>query len=510
MDKFKKILLVYPEIPSNTYWSFKHALRFVKKKSAMPPLGLITVAALFPESYQLKLIDMTVEKLKKKDVIWADAVFISAMVVQKESFAKVVSICNRLTTPVIAGGPHATVLYREIPGVDHFLLGEVENIFAEFLHDWQNGMAKHVYPIAERPDITNTVLPRFDLLKMKAYASMSIQYSRGCPFNCEFCDIWKVYGRKVRVKDHNRIIAELDKLYQLGWRDQVFFVDDNFISHNIKVKEKLLPALLDWQKKHNYVYRFFTQASLNMAEDDILLSRMRDTGFNSVFLGIETPCEESLQETGKLHNLKSSMLQAIRKIQSYGMEVMGGFIIGFDNDTDNIFERQIDFIQKAGIPKAMIGLLNAIPGTDLYQRLKKEQRISDYTPTGSNTHQLETNFITKMNPDKLKIGYLKLLNKLYDSNLKNYFTRCNTLLDNVAKTPLFQRKIHFEDIRTLFKSLSSQTFTRYGYQYLKFLIRNYIKNKKIFAEAVCMGIEGHHFHKITRQTIKSNAIHYTV
>ena len=505
MPRFKNMLLIYPEFPSNTYWSFKYALKFISRKSAIPPLGLITVAALFPKSYNLKVVDMNVESLDENDIKNADAVFISAMLVQKKSFDEVVALCNKHHVPVIAGGPHATTSHQDITGVDHFFLGEAEDMFESFLNDLENGTAKHIYP-ANRPDITHTTTPRFDLLKLKKYASMSVQYSRGCPFNCEFCDIWKVYGRKIRLKHHERILIELDTLYKLGWRDSIFFVDDNFVGYKQKVKEDLLPALMQWQKQHKNIYRFYTQSSLNIAEDDALLSGMRNAGFNSVFLGIETPSELSLKETGKFQNVKTNMLTAIRKIQKYGMEVMGGFIIGFDNDAEDIFDRQINFIQKAGIPKAMVGLLNALPGTDLYTRLVKEKRLLNFSLNGSNTHRLQTNFITKMNPEKLRIGYRKVLETLYGYNLKNYFSRCNKLLDNIPKTHFFARRVRFNEFMALVKSLSFQPFTPYGYQYVKFLIRNLIKNRKVFAEVVCMSIEGHHFYKITKQALKLGTI----
>lgn len=504
--RLQKILLVYPEFPSDTYWSFKFALKFVKKKSAMPPLGLITVAALLPESCQFRLIDMNIETLSDEDIKWADAVFISAMIVQKKSFEIVVNRSKQFNKTVVAGGPYVTVSHNEIKNVDHFLFGEVEETLQVFLKEYENGTAKHQYSALNVPDLTYTVLPRFDLLKIDAYASMSIQFSRGCPFNCEFCDVWQIYGRKPRMKSTQNMIAELDKLDELNWRGAVFVVDDNFIGHSGMVKNELLPAFTSWQESHSKKFRFYTEASLNLASDEKLLSGMRDAGFNSVFLGIETPSVESLEETGKMQNARISMPDAIREIQSYGIEVMGGFIVGFDNDDEKIFDNQINFIQKTGIPKAMVGLLNAVPGTKLYQRLSKEGRILYDSLSGSNTHGLETNFITKMNPQVLKEGYRRLLNFLYGMNLKNYFTRCNRLLDALGDSPYFHRDVHFAEIKMLFKSLFSQTFSRYGFQYVKFVTRNLIKHQRFFGESIRMSIEGHHFYMITRETLKVDAI----
>ncbi|MBW1846393.1 MAG: B12-binding domain-containing radical SAM protein [Deltaproteobacteria bacterium] len=501
MSTVKNILLVYPEVPTNTYWSFKYALKFLKKKSAMPPLGLITLAALFPENYNLRLIDMNIEPLNEKDIQWADAVFVSAMIIQKESLKKVIADCNRLKTPVVSGGPYATSSYQEIDGVDHFVLGEVEDTFKNFLQDLEKGNAKKIYRQPERPDITSTVTPRFDLLDMNAYSSMSIQYSRGCPFKCEFCDIWKVYGNKPRVKSAETVIRELDVLYQSGWEGPVFMVDDNFIGNKKHVKKELLPVIIEWQIKHGHIFRFTTEASINIADDNELLAQMRDAGFNQVFIGIETPSTEALKETGKFQNLKIDMVEAIQTVQEYSIEVMAGFIIGFDTDKEDIFDRQISFIQQTGIPQAMVGLLNALPGTELSDRMEREGRLLAI-PDGNNTHAMATNFVPLMDSVKLKEGYKKVLGAIYDSNLKNYFNRCNKLLDNIKPSKHFQRQIRFDEIRMLLKSVFRQPFTAYGFQYIKFVLRNILHNRDTFAEAIRFCIIGHHFHTITQETLK--------
>lgn len=467
----------------------------------MPPLGLITLAALFPDHYNIKLLDLNIEPLRAEDIRWADAVFISAMLVQKTSFAKVVKLCNQQHTSVVAGGPYPTSSYQTIEGVDHFVLGEVENTFQYFLNEMEAGEAKHVYLPPTRPNISESSTPRFDLLKIDAYGSMSIQYSRGCPYKCEFCDIWNVYGNKPRLKSPETIIKELDFLFRLGWRGALFIVDDNFISHKNRVKKELLPALIVWQEEHAHAFRFFTEASINLADDDQLLWLMRKAGFNEVFIGIETPSLEALRETGKTQNLRTDMQISIRKIQEKGIGVMAGFILGFDSDTENIVDQQIRFIQQSGIPQAMIGLLEALPGTKLYKRLQAEGRILA-TSQGNNTHSLTTNFITKMNREKLKEGYKKILSTIYDSRLKNYFRRCSQLLDNIGPSPFFQREVHFKEIKIFLKSLFRQPLTPYGLQYLKFLIRNAIKHRSTFGEAVRFAIIGHHFHTITQETLK--------
>ena len=471
----------------------------------MPPLGLITVAALIPDKYTVKLVDMNVEPLKDKDVQWADAVLVSAMIVQQESFKQVVETCNRLNTTVVAGGPYPSADHEELFGVDHFVMGEVEDTLAGFLEDLDQGTARKHYSPDQYPDITHTVTPRFDLLNTKTYGSMSIQYSRGCPFHCEFCDIWKMLGNKPRLKSAKNIISELDQLYQIGWRGNVFIVDDNFIGNKRRVKKELLPALIEWQKKHKFIFQFYTEASINLSSDVELMTAMREAGFSQVFIGIETPSNASLRETGKLQNLKIDLKTAVSTIQQNGIEVMGGFILGFDNDTHDIFDRQINFIQQTGIVKAMVGLLNAVPGTELYKRLDREGRIIGKC-LGNNTSSTTTNFKTRMGRRMLQEGYRKVLSAIYDANLKNYFTRCNRLLDRLEHIDHFQRKVYLNDIKAFFKSVFRQPFTPYGFQYVKFVIRNLLLNRKIFGEAIVFAIEGHHFHTITQQTIKADHI----
>ena len=366
MASLKNILLVYPEIPKTTYWSFSYALPFIQKKSAMPPLGLITVAALFPADSQVKLVDMNVEPLREEDVAACDAVFISAMIIQKDSMKQVIELCGKQQKPVIAGGPYPTTSYKEIDGVDHFVLGEVDLTFGAFLNDFVNGRAQKIYVPPERPSIEHLLPPRFDLLKMNYYQSMAVQFSRGCPFSCEFCDIWKIYGNRSRLKLSSTLLKELDALFALGWRGAVFVVDDNFIGNKKGVKTGLLPELLKWQKDHKFAFRFNTEASVNLADDEKLMAVMRDAGFNQVFLGIETPSVECLRETNKHLNAKTDLAGAVRRIQSFGIEVTAGFIVGFDNDTDDIFDRQIAFIFQTGIVQAMVGILIALALSSLY------------------------------------------------------------------------------------------------------------------------------------------------
>ena len=505
MNRKKNILLVYPEVPKNTYWSFQYALTFIGKKSAMPPLGLITIAAYFPEDYRLKLVDLNIEPLREEDIVWADQAYVSAMIVQKASFERVVAACNRLDTTVIAGGPYPTSSHAEIKGVDHFVLGEVENSLLDFIAAMEQGAAGRVYPSSGKPSLTDARVPRFDLLNIPAYASMSIQYSRGCPFKCEFCDIWSVYGNRPRLKSPAGVIAELDALYRSGWRGPVFIVDDNFIGNKKAAKRALLPAVAAWQQLHGFPFRFFTEASINMADDAVLLNAMRDAGFDEVFIGIETPSREGLRETGKKQNLKTDMAAAVKTIQSYGMEVMAGFIVGFDSDTEDIFDRQIAFIQENGIPQAMVGLLTALPGTQLYRRLASEGRLL-HAADGNNTHCNAINFTPRMDLAQLKRGYNRILATIYDRRLKNYFSRCNRMLDNVGRTDLFGREVRLWEVGVLVKSLLRQAISPYGYEYIRFLLRNLAQNPRLFTEATKLAVIGHHFYMITREMIKAESV----
>ena len=355
-----KILLVYPHFP-DTFWSFKHALAFVRKNAANPPLGLITIAAMLPRDWQLKLIDMNVSTLSDEDMIWADYVFLSAMTIQRNSARAVIERCNALGVKVVAGGPLFSTEWQDFSGVEHFILNEAEITLPPFLHDLENGRAEPVYRTENFADLTETPVPMFELLDMRRYDSMSIQFTRGCPFSCDFCNITAMLGHRVRTKTVGQILAELDRLYQLGWRRGIFFVDDNFIGNKKILKTEILPALIEWRKgKKGFTY--ITEASINLADDRQLMDMMVQAGFNSVFVGIETTNEDSLSECHKLQNKGRNLVESVRKLQNRGLQVMGGFIVGFDSDTASIFQKQIEFIQKSGIVTAMVGLLQAPRG----------------------------------------------------------------------------------------------------------------------------------------------------
>ncbi|HIE17879.1 MAG TPA: radical SAM protein, partial [Dehalococcoidia bacterium] len=405
-----KVLLVYPQYPE-TFWSFRHALKFISKKAAYPPLGLLTVSALLPKEWEKRLVDMNVASLSDGDIKWADYVFISAMAVQKESARYVIKKCQQLGVKVVAGGPLFTTEHEVFDGVDHFILNEAEITLPCFLEDLRNGCAKHVYVSDKWPDISLTPVPSWELIDMRKYSAMNIQYSRGCPFDCEFCDIVILNGRRPRTKGKDQLLGELDALYNRGWRGSVFIVDDNFIGNKRKLKAEILPAIAEWMRKKGRPFSFFTEASLNLSDDDELIHLMVEAGFNAVFIGIETPNEDSLAECGKHQNKNRDLVASVRKLQHHGLQVQGGFIVGFDSDPPSIFESQINFIQRSGIVTAMVGLLNAPPGSRLFQRLKREDRLTGEF-SGDNT-DCSLNFIPKMGYQNLINGYRKLIKTIY-------------------------------------------------------------------------------------------------
>ena len=360
-------LMVYPEWP-DTYWSFKHALPFEGKRSAYPPLGLMTISSQLPGHWKKRLVDTNVKRLTDSDLKWADVVMLSGMLVHRREILDILARCRARGLKTVVGGP-ITSSVEELPlSADHVVVGEAEDLMPELVADLEAGVAKPFYKAHTLPDMSKTPLPDLDLVNLKPYSAIGIQYSRGCPFNCEFCDIIEIYGRRPRTKSPEQIVAELELLHDRRWRGSVFLVDDNFIGNKKKVKE-MLPVLADWNAAHNRPFTFFTEASLNLADDSELLEMMKAAGFIRVFLGIETPVEASLKEAQKLQNTRRSLLESVHHIQSYGIEVMAGFIVGFDNDPDDVFDRQVEFIDKSAIPLAMVGLLQALPGTQLYRRL---------------------------------------------------------------------------------------------------------------------------------------------
>ena len=496
-------LLVYPEHPP-TYWGANFALEIVGIKAAFPPLGLLTIASMFPPHYALRVVDMNVTPLEDSDLEWADIVFTSTMIVQRFSLQSVIERCKRIGLPVVAGGPHPTTFHDEIEGVDYFVLDEAEEIFPRFLRDLENGTAKAIYREPRKPDVTRTPLPRFDLIDMENYNSMGVQFSRGCPFNCEFCDITKLYGRVPRTKTPDQLVEEFELLYGLGWRGQVFLVDDNFIG-NKRDAMNLLPALAQWQKARGYPFSLSTEASVNLARMGELMDAMIEAGFDTVFLGIETPNPKALLKTKKPQNVsrreENFLFNAVRKIQGKGIQVQGGFILGLDGDDESVFDAQIDFIQAVGIPVAPIYLLTALKGTDMYNRLKSENRLLEVSIGGNAT---TLNFKPEMDPRILIEGYRRVTATLYDPTLENYFKRCLTLFERLKPVPHLlkprSKNAIFADLMGVRGRLSAKQVPAY----MNFIAQVSRDHPKMLTKAIRLAALGYHFEKITCQ---QNAIH---
>jgi len=498
-----KVLLVYPRYPV-TFWSFKHSLKFMFKKAFLPPLGLLTVAAMLPEEWEKKLVDLNTTTLTDEDLKWADYVFISAMVAQQNSAREVIDRCRRLGTKIVAGGPLFTPGNEDFESddIDYLVFNEAENIMPLFLEDLEKGCAKHIYTSEEFPDMSKSPVPLWSLINKRKYHVMSIQYSRGCPFNCEFCDIIALNGHRPRTKDKSQIVAELDALYDMGWRARVFFVDDNFIGNKRKLKSEILPTIIKWMEEKKRPFTFLTEASINLADDEELMRLMSEAGFEMVFVGIESPNEESLIECNKSPNKNRDLLAAVKKMQNYGLEVQGGFIVGFDSDPVSIFKSQIDFIQKSGIVTAMVGMLVALPQTRLYRRLKRENRLLvDGTGTGDNTDG-STNFIPKMGYEALARGYKHVVDTIYAP--KQYYERIRTFLREYKPSDKGRSKISLIHLIALIRSMWVLGVQEKGRtHYWKLFVWTLLKKPKFFSLSMMLAIQGFHYRKVAQKVCVS-------
>jgi len=431
-----------------------------------------------------------VRKLREQDLAWADIVFISGMIAQRDSAHELIARCRAAGKIVVAGGPLFSIEHEQFPMVDHFVLNEAEGTLPKFLRDFERGCAKRVYTSSEFPDIRQTPAPLWELADLRRYASMSVQFSRGCPFDCEFCNVTAMFGHRPRTKTTAQVIAELDGLNRLGWRGTVFFVDDNFIGNQRALKEELLPALIQWQKSHRGI-PFYTEASINLADDEELMRLMVEAGFNQVFVGIETPEEAGLAECNKRQNQKRDMVADVKRIHRAGLQVQGGFIVGFDSDTSTIFQRQIDFIQKSGIVTAMVGLLQALPGTKLHQRLSRQGRLIGHT-TGNNGDGT-TNFIPRMNRATLREGYKNLVGYIYEPG--PYYQRVRTFLREY-RPPKIAGSLRWQYLLAFGRaSVHLGVFGRERIHYWRLLFWTFFRRPSLVPLAVTLSIYGHHFRK---------------
>lgn len=488
-----KILLVSPRTP-DTFWSFKHALRLVAKRASMPPLGLLTVAAMLPGDWELKLVDLNIENLQDVDLQWADYVFVGAMIVHQESVREIVARCTAACKTVIAGGPLFTTGHESFPEIRHFVIGEAEEIMPQLVEDLRRGCPQPFYRATRWPELTHVPIPRWDLLQQKYYVTMAVQFSRGCPFDCEFCDIVVMNGHRPRTKTPAQMIAELDSLRLRGWKDMVFIVDDNFIGNKRSTRELLL-ALIEWRQRTGAEMGFLTEASVNLADDPHLCALMIQAGFKKVFVGIETPSADALAECNKRQNSNRDLVDAIHVLQRAGFEVMGGFIVGFDSDKADIFKRQFEFIQRSGVATAMVGLLTALPQTRLWQRLKKEGRL-ETASSGNNTDAV-LNFKPSLGKEFLVNGYRELMEKLYEP--RHYYARIRTFLE--CHRPSGPRlRLSRADVKAFLKSFwVLGVWHRGRFSYWRLFWGTLLKRPRHFPHAIELAITGYHLRRVAQQ-----------
>ena len=489
-------LLVHPEFP-RTYWGMEYARLLSQRAALLPPLGLLTVAALLPSDWAMRLLDMSVEPLRDEDLIWADVVFLGAMQVQQASFHEVIRRAHALGKTVVVGGAYPTTDPEASHEADCVVIGESEDLIGPLCRDLENGTLQPRYAAEQRPDVTRSPVPRFDLLRRDAYQSIGVQFSRGCPFNCEFCDIIEVFGRVPRTKPAEQLLREFEAVYATGFHGMLFLVDDNFIG-NKRAAKIMLPVLADWMRSRDYPFDIYTEASVNLATDDRLIELMVQAGFSSIFIGIETPSQESLAETQKIQNLRLDLTQAVEKLTRQGLEVMAGFIVGFDADDAGIFERQRAFIQSAPIPLAMVGILSALPGTQLWRRLEKEGRlIGEWM--GDNFGR--TNFRTRLPERVLLDGYGKLLADLYDPNA--YFARCLRVLELwPSKLPSRFRFPLWYALGTLLRTVwRLGVRAQYRLAFWRFIGTVLWRMPHLFARGVSQAVNGEHVIRFTREDV---------
>ncbi|PSO48147.1 MAG: B12-binding domain-containing radical SAM protein [Cyanobacteria bacterium SW_9_44_58] len=487
-----RVLLVYPRFPQS-FWSFERALALVNRKAFLPPLGLITVAAILPQEWDFHLVDCNLREVTQQEWEWADLVMVSAMIVQKEDFNAQIQKAKEYGKPVAVGGPYPTALPHEAEATnaDYLVLDEGEITLPKFVEALENGETSGKFRADEKPDVTQTPIPRYDLLKMDAYDNMSAQFSRGCPFQCEFCDIIVLYGRKPRTKTPEQLIAELERLYELGWRRSIFIVDDNFIGNKRNVK-LLLRELKTWMAEHNYPFTLNTEASVDLAQDPELMDLMVEANFNSVFLGIETPDEDSLVLTKKHQNTRDPLSDAVKTIMRHGMRVTAGFIIGFDGEESQAGKRIVQFVENTSITLAMFSMLQALPDTGLWHRLQKEGRLLDQ---GANINQTTLmNFIPTRPVEDIAKEYIEAFWELYDP--QNYLDRAYNqfLLIGEPNHDRKSRKVDWTTIRAMLLIFWRQGVVRKTrWRFWKYLFHIYRAKPKLLGSYLAQCALGEHF-----------------
>jgi len=490
------ILLVYPEYPQ-TFWSYTHALGYIDKKAMLPPLGLLTVAALLPESWGKRLVDQNVTTLSDDDLAWADAVFVSGMSIQRHAARQLVARCKAAGKVVVGGGPLFTAEYALFQDVDHFVLNEAELTLPPFIADVRRGHARRMYRSREFADMAQSPTPMWTLADLDQYYVAGIQFSRGCPYDCDFCNVTSLLGRRPRTKNRTQILAELPSLHDAGWSGPVFFVDDNLIGDRPAAKRELLPALNQWQQTRGSTV-FNTQVSINLAGDKKMVRDLVHAGFDTVFVGIETPDPGGLEECHKAQNRNRDLIRDVKSLQRAGLDVQAGFILGFDCDNASTFQVMQDFIQDSGIVTAMVGLLQSVPGTKLHDRLRAEGRLTGIS-SGDNADGT-TNIVPRMGLPRLLGGYQNLLERIYSPRL--YYQRIRTFLrEYPARTGL--RRPSPANLRAFLRALYRIGIVgRERLEFWKLLVWTITRNPALLYAAVRLAIYGQHYRRVFESRVR--------
>ena len=505
-------LLVYPKNPV-TFWSFDEALKLVGKKSAFPPLGLLTIAGMMPEHYSLRVVDVNVRPLTDEDLGWADVVITSSMIIHWHSLEEIIAQCNVAGVPVLNGGPLPTQYSEAIEGDAVFYLGEAENGFMDVVErlaaePYQRGR-EYIDRRGDFQSLTKTPLPRWDLIDFDDYTVMVIQITRGCPESCTFCNIPALYGKVTRLKNSSRVIQELDALYDKGWRGGVMAVDDNFVGNREEIRETLEEEVVPWQKEREYPFQFFTQASIRVSDDPALLEAMYLAGFDKIFAGIESPVEESLKFMGAQKNLQGDtpLLDKVKILQEYGMEVQAGFIMGLDTDPDDIADRMIAFIREAGIPVAMVGVLGVLRDTPDYKRYKRLGRLrEDVKYTGdSGVFSRQLSYVPLIDPEELLARHRKVLETLNSPEI--FFERCRTHYARRMRRPIPSMPIGWTEIKAGIRAFWYQGVVgSFRWTFWKFMAYMLLHHPRDFGDGIRMSIHGSHLILTTREALQVDEV----
>ena len=490
------ILLIYPKAPG-VFWSMKHAMKLIGKKTVYPPLSLLTIAAMLPSDWHKRLVDLNVQSLGENELIWADYVFLSGMYIHRTSMEDIIEKCNLAGVKVVGGGPFLTHEYENISGVDHFILNEAEITLPPFLSDLEAGCPKPVYTSSEFADVSQTPIPMWDLVNLDYYAEGLIQYSRGCPYQCDFCDVTSLFGRLPRTKTPEQVIAELESMGDLKKFRAIFFADDNLIGNKKHLKTTLLPALIEWRKTNGVTIPFRTQVTINLADDQELMDLMIEAGFKGVFIGIETPSVDSLIACKKKQNTKRDLIENVKHLQRSGFDIYAGFIVGFDTDTASIFQQQAEFIQESGIVVALVNILKAPPGTELRERMAREGRLFEGERNDISGSEGEIDFTPMMGEETLYRGFKEVVRYIYKPT--HLYKRVLTFLTRY-RAP---EEVHLsgqsllDDVGPFLKSVYYLGIIDSGrFYYWKLVLWTLLKRPKLFQLAMELWIVAYHYRKI--------------